>query len=714
MSALPTSSFGVAHHGVAYLTARGCTPETATKLGIRFVTHAEANDLLRTDASKRSFYPKRDALWLPTRGPSGVLHPYHGQAIFFNPGKKPFKIHTETTEEYPNEVNYLLTKPLAEGDTLYWNESTLKAAVPFAFQLNAIGMNGVWGFSKGKGRLVNSVKELPPNLVHVLITDSLNDKNKKSMTGVLNARRRWRLALRQQLGQCTLRYIELPKPPAEFLAKQENPDKADWGLDDLYVFAGSDSVRNLLLNTVEFHDADELKIWLDEFNSKFVYVKSISKVYDRDANQFLSKQNFFDNYASSHTGETSIAPAWFRSADRPEVNSLAFVPGSPELINGNLNIWKGFAIDPSSNDIAVHKYWVATILDAFGEEGRHFIEFAAALVQFPEKRLSRHVFLGGKQGTGKNFVVEPLARIFGVDHCQSWTVANFINNFNTLHRACRLGILNEPGDPHLLERKVLVAVGETLKKNADQNERYLQLEPKGVDIAVVDRLQSNITISNYGPPFELQIGDRRCIALLAKQHMGVVADNTLGTKPLSYWEERWNWLNNENGANEVMSYLKNYDLSKVDLDGHAPMTAYKAALLKSSIDTTKTFIEQLNANPLTIFRNVLGADFDFTDPFVFDAQVVARLFELTIRPIENEMAFTTSVGKLSLSCWECSSTQVTMRTKGPGGPSSLGARVYAIENNRITEYKSGSITGEKCIGLLQELKLQLLRSPGIR
>lgn len=702
-------AWGIEHLGVKYLSDRGITSEIAAAMGIKFITHGEAHLLLhRPEDEKKPFFPGRSALWIPTIGIDGSPHPYHGQAIFFNPNKDPFKRHTETTDDFPNEVSYLLSKPLVEGDTVYWCESALKAAtLRYHYGLNAIGMNGVFGFFANK-RLVKSAKALPGNLVHVLIVDSLNDKNKKSLSQVLNARRRWRLALKQ-LDSPTLRYIELPKPPADF--QKNGRPKTDWGVDDFRMVRGHEALGEVLRTTTEFHDVGEMKVWLDDFNSRFVYVKANSKVFDRSLNQFLTRTNFYDNNATARVGDDPVAPAWFCSPDRSEVDGLAFAPNQPEIAHGKLNIWRGFALEPHSNDLAVQKFWVDTILEAFGPDGRYFIEFAAALIQFPAKRLSRYVFLGGKQGTGKNFVVEPLVRIFGAGvHCQTWTVANFINNFNSLHRACRLGILNEPGDPHNLENKVRVAIGEVIKKNGDQNETQLQLEGKGTDIVVVDRLQSNIIISNYGPPHALESSDRRGIMLRANQRMSVKAPNNLGEKDLDYWGERWHWLNYEDGAAEVFDYLKRYDLSKVDLDGPAPMTAYKAELLRSSPDTVQTFMEQFNADPRTMFRSVLGEDFELPKPCIIDADIAGTLFGLLVRSVDNQAAFTTSVGKLALSVWECASVQVTAKNPLRGadrkGPATIGARVYMIVDNRIVAYDK-SLSGADCLRALEDLRLRI-------
>lgn len=684
-----------------YLKARGRTYDEAVKLGFQFITHAEANDRVGTPPDKRSFYPRRAALWIPTTRPDGTAHPHHGQAIFFNPGKPPFKVHTKTTDLQPNDVNYLLgARKLVPGDTVYWCESTLKAAVlQVGLGLPAIGMNGVFGWSKGKGRLVTSAKELPPGLVHVLITDSLNDKNNKSRTNVLRARRAWRLAVRRELQDAIVRYIEMPRPPEDW-------PKADWGLDDYLMRNGIGAVEALLRNATEFHDDDELRILLEDCNAQFVYVKSVSKTYDRDENALLSKQQLFDNYASLNAADTPVLPSWFKSADRREVSSLAFRPGEPELVDGCLNLWQGFDVEPSANDIAVKKYWLDTIFDAFGEDGRYLVEIFAVLVQSPGRRLPRHIFINGKQGSGKNFIVEPLARIFA-SHTQNWSVKNFINNFNVAHYKCRLGILNETGDPHFMAKADLVAVGELLKKNADPNERKMQLEPKGSDISTVDRLQFNITISNYGPPFELQAGDRRCVALLARQHMQIQRADNLGTKSEAYWAERWNWLNNEGGAAEVLSYLLRYDVSAVDFEGPAPMTEYKRSLVFQDSDAVRPFLERFNVDPLGVIRAVLGPEYQLPEVVIFNATIVQLLFEALVRSVDNPQAFTTQVGKLAQSVWECASTQITMRAKD----GMKAVRVYQISGGRICKFTVGPKLGAKqAVELLDALATDLLRS----
>lgn len=672
---------------VDYLKQRGCDYKEALEyLGAEFLTHAAADArVIIGEKENGSFYPKRSALWLPTKCLDGTSHPRHGQVIYFNPGRKPFKRHTPTTDAYPNEVNYLFKlEDLNENPTIYWCESTLKANILRKLGHFAVGMNGVNGWSRGgeRGKLVQSAGDLPKDAIHVLITDSLNDKNKKSHTSVSRARRMWRHALQRVNLEATVRYIEMPKPP-------EGWPKADWGLDDYFITKGQAETEKLLSTAKEFRDNDELKVLIDDCNHTHCYIKSLSKTYDKDGKILLTKQQLFDNYASLNTSNGDpVLPAWFRSADRCEYSSLAFRPGEPEVVDNCLNLGAdcGRDLEPVQNDIAVQKYWVDTLYDAYGSEARYVIELFAVLVQQPGRRVPRFLFINGKPGSGKGFTVAPLERIFE-SHTQPWSVPTFINNFNAAHRHCRLGIINEPGDIHSHAPSVRTALAEALKKNADPNERFMQLEPKGVDISKTDRLQFNVVISNYGPPFVIQTDDRRMVALQARQHMLVAKPGeNLGTKTLEYWAERWNWLTYENGAAEVLYYLQNYNISGVDFDGPAPMTDYKGALLNQDQDSVQAFTERLNVNPVGVIRAVFREDKELPSPLVFDAGLIALLFGILVRPVDNHQAFTTRVGQLSQSVWECQSTPVVARRQGR-----TNARLFLIKDNKICNLNKDSL-----------------------
>lgn len=696
-SCKPLSQNGFTTHlGIEYLAKRVVTLDMARNLGMEFVTHQQANDYLRTAKSKRSYHSKYDALWVPDRCADGTFHPYHGQAIFFTPGKKPYKLHTETTVEHPNEVHCLplpggLAYSMLPADTkIYWCESVIKAAVPNQhFGFPAIGMNGVFGFSRKGGALCNEATKMPARAVHIYIADSLNRKNRKSMTNVLRARNKWYIAMKKQYPESSFYYIELPPPPAGW-------PKDDWGLDDFCATNGAEKTKELLLGKLqEFRQTSELGVWLDDFNSRFVYVKQVSKIYDIQENQLLSKTDFLNNYApfrcTNGEGEAvSIPNAWFNWIERLEVSGLAFRPGEELLTEGRLNLWQGFAVAPDTSDAGqaeVQKYWVDTIYDTFGPDGKHFIEFCAALVQHPEKRLSRYFFLGGRPGTGKNYAAEPICQIMG-PHFQAFTVDNFINNFNMAHHSCRLGLLNETGDPNEIPKAVRTAIGEQLKKNADQNEKTMQLEPKGKDISTVDRLQSNIVISNYGFPGRLDPDDRRAVCLRAGKHMAIKSSNNDGEKTLEFWAERWQWLNYGGGAAGVLGYLLNYDLSGVDIDGPAPMTDYKKLLIGQRGTSAETFVMSFGRAPLEIFQEALGVKNmdayrlkEGADEYVFEATDVARCYSILVESVDNHKALATSIGKWAVDMWEVGSVQISGRDVTTG--SMGGARVYGIKDGKV-------------------------------
>ena len=470
----------------------------------------------------------------------------------------------------------------------------------------------------------------------------------------------------------TFKFIDLPKPPKTW-------PKADWGLDD-YFMAGND-VPMLLTRTSDFKQTSEMSTWLEYFNTKFVFIKASSKIYDISENQLLSKQNFFDNYAPCRVwlGKDvyPVAAAWFTWAERVEVKGLAFRPGEDLITDNRLNTWQGFALEPFEDDKTVQRLWVNTILDAYGEEGWHLIHALACLVQNPGKRLSRFIFLGGKSGTGKNYAIEPIMRIMGV-HGVSLRGEDVINKFNSNQAICRVGLINEPGDPANTPAANKVALGEMLKKNADANETTMQLEDKGVNAVTSDRLQFNIVISNYDPPFDLQPTDRRAVILKARQHMAIAASNNFGTKTVDYWNERWAWIEHENGSAAVMQYLLDLDISKVDMDGPAPVTEYKTQLLNNKPENAASFMNDFAKTSALMFNSILKEP--LVGEHIFDAEIVVLVYSFIMqRDPENKGGFAAAIGKRALTEWEVTSRQISARIDGKN----LGARVYLWDNGVI-------------------------------
>lgn len=668
---------------LAYLAARGCTPEMAAALGVEHLTHAQAYVRLGYERGPNRRDAALEALWLPVYGPTGVAHPLHGQAIFFGAdGACTAKLHTKTSDEHPNEVSHLPTGPLRPGMTVYWCESVLKAAVlRYHLGLNAIGMNGVDGWQRSKRGLVNSVRTLPSGCRHVLVTDSLNIAKAAAYRSVVDARRRWLKAIKRDLQAESVSYVDLPAPP-------DGWPKGDWGIDDLFMhpeMGGVDAVRKVLHECTRNQAAD-MAGQVAEFNRDCAYIRETGTVYDRVNKQMLSVPHFHNNNAPCRVEGKAVSVAWFQHPDRFEVQGLAFRPGAGEITqDGRLNLWRGFSVDPMGADAyegggvadEVQRYWVDTIYDAFGPDGRHLIEIFALLVQDPGRRISRHVFMGGKDGTGKSFICKPLEMILA-DHYEPWTVASLLNHFNSAMATCRLGVLREAGDPAHLPPKTRIELGELIKGIADSTVDRMQIEQKGRDVFKVECNQLFVMQSNYPPPYVLHAKDRRALLLRAGQHMlERRPGENQGTKGADYWADRWNWLLHEDGASKVMTWLLRYDLTGVQFDNAVPLTAYKQELTGGGGDTIQQFAEAFGANPLGMLRRAIdgveGVDGGelvnwarsaLPLPLCFDLDVAAALYGALVKQIHDLVAFKQKLGLQTAAAWECSGVRVTMRRAG--------------------------------------------------
>lgn len=318
----------------------------------------------------------------------------------------------------------------------------------------------------------------------------------------------------------------------------------------------------------------------------------------------LRKQDFFDDQAPFKVlvqvkDEMKWQPRgqhWFGYEDRRALDRVSFMPGEPQIANNSLNLWKGFALEPSDAPGAIEraqKYWADVVLEALPDGAEHLFDICAVRVQQPARTITRYVFLHGRPGLGKTFIVLPMVSIYGQSggHYVGLTEENFINKFNAALALAHLAVIHECSVG--LDNMQGKNFEARLKFESDAAQKTRPLEKKGQDMIDIERNLLLWMNSNYDPAFPVPIGDRRGLFLKISSHMAVLnPGQSLGTKPLAWWAARWAWMNSD-GPREVLAWLLARDICKADFDGPAPMTKYKRELLRETATGYAGFLDQL-------------------------------------------------------------------------------------------------------------------------
>jgi hypothetical protein len=178
---------------------------------------------------------------------------------------------------------------------------------------------------------------------------------------------------------------------------------------------------------------------------------------------------------------------------RNEYRGLAFSPGGPSVIDGNFNLWRGFAVEPMAGDWSLMQSHILQVL-ANGDEAyaKYILRWIAWAVQNPHKQAEVALVLRGGQGTGKGALGRTMCSLYRQHGLHINSALHLAGRFNAhLRDVCLLfadeavhpgdqnslgilkGVITEPTLPIEGKGKDLVAVQNCLKVIMASNEDFV-------------------------------------------------------------------------------------------------------------------------------------------------------------------------------------------------------------------------------------------------
>jgi hypothetical protein len=143
--------------------------------------------------------------------------------------------------------------------------------------------------------------------------------------------------------------------------------------------------------------------------------------------------------------------------NRP-VEQMTWAPGLPMLIRNRLiseggwiernkvtcfNLYRPPTIKPDSPDEAGP--WLNHVRKVFADDAEHIVMWLAHRVQHPEEKINHALVLGGKQGIGKDTLLEPVKRAVGPWNFHEVSPIHMLGRFNGYLKSVVLRI-NEARD----------------------------------------------------------------------------------------------------------------------------------------------------------------------------------------------------------------------------------------------------------------------------
>lgn len=139
-----------------------------------------------------------------------------------------------------------------------------------------------------------------------------------------------------------------------------------------------------------------------------------------------------------------VGKVWLEHAMRREYLALRFQPGEGPVVDGYLNLWKGFAVEPKAGDWSLMRDHIRVVLaDGNAEHADYILKWAAWAVQNPAEPAEVALVFKGGRGTGKGTFARSLKHLFGQHGLQITSSGHLTGRFNSHLRDCCLLFADE-------------------------------------------------------------------------------------------------------------------------------------------------------------------------------------------------------------------------------------------------------------------------------
>ncbi len=256
------------------------------------------------------------------------------------------------------------------------------------------------------------------------------------------------------------------------------------------------------------------------------------------------------------------------------VEQMSWMPGQPMFIDdtivseGGVTKHPGYRVAnlyrapdrPEAGDPSDISLWLEHLTKIYPQTFEHIINWCAHRIQRPHEKLNHALVLGGKQGIGKDSILEPLKVGVGPWNFSEISPSKLTGEFTGYLQSIvlRISEARDTGDANryeLYERSKTITTGppDTLRVNEKHTKEYHIPNVVGV-----------IFTTNHRDGLWLPPDDRR-------HHVSFCDDFVKEDFTPGYWEALWNWYR-AGGLANVITFLEQRDLSKFDAKNPPPKT----------------------------------------------------------------------------------------------------------------------------------------------
>jgi hypothetical protein len=155
--------------------------------------------------------------------------------------------------------------------------------------------------------------------------------------------------------------------------------------------------------------------------------------------KFYDMRNLYLNRRILIGGDRTvdIGKWWLGHRERRQYRGVTFKPAGKPIIDGRLNLWSGWGVDPKRGEwgrLREHMYEVLAARD--DDVDAYILNWLAWAVQHPDQQAEVALVFIGERGTGKGTLGKALCKIFGQHSLHLSSPEHLTGRFNSHLRQC--------------------------------------------------------------------------------------------------------------------------------------------------------------------------------------------------------------------------------------------------------------------------------------
>jgi hypothetical protein len=272
-------------------------------------------------------------------------------------------------------------------------------------------------------------------------------------------------------------------------------------------------------------------------------------------------------------GEQEFVPASVWIDKNAPVEQMTWAPGLPLLICDRIiseggwierqdttvfNLYRAPTIE--LGDASKAGPWLDHVRQVYPDDADHILQWFAQRVQRPQDKINHALVFGGKQGIGKDTILEPVKRAVGPWNVQEVSPKAAMGRFNGFLKSVILRV-NEARDQGEVSRYDFY---DAMKAYTAAPPDVLRVDEKNLREHSILNCCGVIFTTNYKQTgIYLPADDRRhyvCWSDLSKEDFSA-----------DYWPKIWGWYDS-GGDRHVAAYLATLDISSFDAKAPPPKT----------------------------------------------------------------------------------------------------------------------------------------------